>query len=65
MLSAVVSKDGRFVLATFRLTERPGPGECGSGVGHTAQTDFVIEDGLIVEWRRVGLGEDQAPSSEV
>ena len=58
-------KDGKFVLATFRLTERPGPGECGSGVGNTAQTDFVIEDGLIVEWRRVDIFEEQAPGSEV
>ena len=44
-------------LATFRLTERPGPGSCGTGTGATAQTAFLIEDGEIVEWRRVGLGE--------
>jgi hypothetical protein len=43
--------------ATFRLTERPGPGTCGAGTGETAETAFVIEDGLIVEWRRVGLDE--------
>jgi hypothetical protein len=54
---------GKFVLATFRLTERPGPGTCGSGVGETAQTDFVIEDGLIVEWRRVFSEGEQAPSA--
>jgi hypothetical protein len=41
-----------FIIATFELTERPGPGECGTGVGVTAQTAFLIEDGLIVEWRR-------------
>jgi hypothetical protein len=58
--------DGEFVLATFRLTERPGPGRCGSGAGNTAQTAFVIEDGRIVEWRRVGLEIplDTAPGRE-
>jgi hypothetical protein len=44
---------GRFVIATFVLTERPGFGECGKGVGETAKTAFVIHDGLITEWRRV------------
>ena len=43
---------GRYVLATFELTERPGPGECGDGVGAEARTAFVIEDGKIAEWRR-------------
>ena len=56
---------GDHVLATFRLTERPGPGSCGSGAGATAQTSFLIEDGEIVEWNRVGTGGGQAPSSSV
>jgi hypothetical protein len=43
----------RFTVATFRLTERPGPGECGAGVGESAQTAFVIRGGRIAEWRRV------------
>jgi hypothetical protein len=43
---------GEFVVATFELTERPGPGECGPGVGETARTAFVIEDGKIAEWVR-------------
>jgi hypothetical protein len=42
-----------FVIATFELTERPGAGECGQGVGEEAQTAFKIEDGHITEWRRV------------
>ena len=56
-------------IATFRLTERPGPGSCGSGTGAEAQTAFEIEDGEIVEWRRVVPADDgdddarQAPSS--
>jgi limonene-1,2-epoxide hydrolase len=44
---------GKFTIATFELTERPGPGECGNGVGETAKTAFVIHDGHITEWRRV------------
>jgi hypothetical protein len=41
-----------FTIATFRLTERPGPGTCGTGAGTAARTAFLIEDGLIIEWRR-------------
>jgi hypothetical protein len=44
---------GDFTTATFSLIERPGPGSCGSGTGHTAATAFVIKGGKIVEWRRV------------
>ncbi len=45
--------EGRYTIATFELTERPGPGRCGGGAGETARTAFVIEGGLIREWRRV------------
>ena len=51
--------EGNFVIATFRLTERPGPGFCGTGTGETAQTAFMIERGKFVEWRRVGIGGDE------
>jgi hypothetical protein len=54
---------GEFTTATFRLTERPGPGICGPGTGEAAKTSFVIRDGKIAEWRRVGLpGARGAPS---
>lgn len=45
---------GRYVNALFRLTGRPGPGggNCGTGAGQTARTNFVIAHGLIVEWLR-------------
>jgi hypothetical protein len=43
---------GRVIVATFRLTERPG-GDCGSGVGLLARTAFVVKDGRIVQWRRL------------
>ena len=48
------SAQGEFITATFKLTERPGIPEC-PGSGNTAETSFVIEDGEIVEWRRVAL----------
>jgi hypothetical protein len=47
---------GQFITATFRLTERPGPGACGAGTGQIAKTSFVIHGGKIAQWRRVGLG---------
>jgi hypothetical protein len=54
------SAEGRFITATFLLTERPGAGPC-PGSGNSAQTSFVIEDGAIAEWRRVALpGEDSS-----
>ncbi|HET8592983.1 MAG TPA: hypothetical protein VFL56_04915 [Solirubrobacterales bacterium] len=52
-------RSGRFVVATFELTERPGPGECGAGLGETARTAFVIHEGRIAEWRRVA---DEPPT---
>lgn len=56
-------EDGEFTIATFELTERPGPGECGAGVGEEAKTAFVIEDGKIVEWRRV-VGDEVEPAPD-
>jgi hypothetical protein len=56
---------GQFTTATFRLTERPGPGSCGPGAGEAAKTSFVISDGKIVEWRRVGIGGGEAPGQTV
>jgi hypothetical protein len=47
------SRLGPLIAATFRLTERLGAGECGSGVGGLARTAFLIRDGEIVEWRRL------------
>jgi hypothetical protein len=42
-----------FVLATFRLTERPGPGTCGTGTGALAKTAFRVERDHITQWLRV------------
>ena len=49
---------GDFTTATFELSDRPG-GDCGAGVGGTASTSFQIENGKIVEWRRI---DDAAPA---
>jgi hypothetical protein len=53
---------GEFTTGTFRLTERPGPGSCGPGTGSVAKTSFVIRDGKIAQWRRVGAGGGGAPA---
>ena len=42
-----------FFIATFRLTERPGAGECGSGTGETARTAFRVRADRITDWLRV------------
>ncbi len=41
------------MIATFRLGEKANSNACGDGAGQTARTAFLIEDGKIVEWRRV------------
>ena len=51
--------EGHFITATFELTDRPGGGPC-PGDGNLAQTSFVIEDGVIVEWRRVAIPGDES-----
>ena len=42
-----------FLIATFRLTERPGRGKCGTGTGETARTAFRVRDAHITDWLRV------------
>ena len=48
-----VEDTGAYLVARFRLTERPGPGRCGAGVGGEASTAFLIRHRHIVQWRRV------------
>jgi len=48
-----VEDAGAYLVARFRLTERPGPGRCGAGVGGEASTAFLIRRHRIVQWRRV------------
>jgi hypothetical protein len=52
-LVEAVRGQGRFVIATFRLTERSGPGaQSGCSVGALAATAILIEDMHIVQWLR-------------
>jgi hypothetical protein len=45
---------GPYINALFRLTSRPGPGggDCGSGLGQTARTNFIVANGHILAWLR-------------
>ncbi|HEY1237963.1 MAG TPA: hypothetical protein VGE91_06470 [Solirubrobacterales bacterium] len=62
-LTEAVAVD-RFTIATFKLTERPGPGECGNGVGETAKTAFVVRRGLITQWLRVVDTDQGTPTTQ-
>jgi hypothetical protein len=42
-----------FLVATFRLTERPGAGECGSGTGRLARVAIRVSGGHIAYWLRI------------
>jgi hypothetical protein len=52
-LVRTIRGQGPFVVGTFRLTERPGRGRCGDGVGNLAWTAFEIERRQIKRWYRV------------
>jgi hypothetical protein len=58
-------RSGRYVIGTFRLTERPG-GQCDGGTGAKAATAFRIAGRRIVEWRRVPVptGRNPAPTPD-
>jgi hypothetical protein len=52
-LVEAVRGEGKFVIATFRLTERTGPGaQPGCSVGALAATAILVEDRHIVQWLR-------------
>jgi len=57
-----VRRRGRYLEASFRLTERPG-GQCGQGVGGAARTAFLIRGGRIAEWRRVPEAGSAPPAA--
>jgi hypothetical protein len=57
-------RQGKYISALFRLTNRSGPGAgCGSGVGQLARTDFLIAHGHIVEWIRAPLSGGGTPTT--
>src|SRR5579875_3552534 len=49
-------RTGRLIDVLFRLTARAGQGggraACGAGIGQSARSDFLIQDGRILEWLR-------------
>ncbi|HKG03763.1 MAG TPA: hypothetical protein VKB03_11305 [Conexibacter sp.] len=52
-LIATESTPHGFLVVTFRLTERPGAGECGSGTGGLARVAIRVRAGHIVYWVRI------------
>jgi hypothetical protein len=56
------TRAGRYTVATFVLTNRPGGGGCRGGVGQRAATAFAIRGGKIAEWRRVPLPSEPGPA---
>lgn len=53
-------RSGGYVVATFRLTDRPG-GNCGTGGGQPAAVAFAVAGGRIEQWRRVAVPRQTAP----
>jgi len=47
-----VGRDGRYVVATFRLVPRPGH-ECGTGTGERVRVAFLIRNGKFREFRQL------------
>ena len=61
VIEAVGAPHG-FIIVTFRLTERPGKGECGAGAGATARTAFRIRKRHITDWFRVPDASPDEPA---
>lgn len=55
-----VERSGRYVVGTFKLTERPGK-TC-DGPGNLARVAFIVRDGKIGEWRQLAAPEAPDPS---
>ena len=60
----VARRYGRYTVATFVLTERPGAGVCGQGTGERAATAFRFRGGKISEWRRVAVPPPPEPEPQ-
>jgi hypothetical protein len=52
LIASEPARNGFFIV-TFRLTERPGRGQCGGGTGATARTAFRVRNEHITDWVRV------------
>jgi hypothetical protein len=53
----------RFVIGTFRLTERPG-GSCGAGTGALAEVAFLIRHHHINQWVRLADPPQPTPTPD-
>lgn len=62
LVSALGAKGSAFVVAVFKLTDRPG-GDCGTGTGHDARTAIRVRGGKIAEWYRLPDNPD-APATQ-
>jgi hypothetical protein len=56
-------REHAYTIATFRLTKRRG-GDCGGGVGLTADTAFVVHRGRIREWLRLPDPDRDGPAPD-
>jgi hypothetical protein len=55
-----------FLVATFRLVERPGAGTCGSGTGGLARVAIRVSGGHISYWLRIDdVPRPSRPAPEV
>lgn len=55
-----------FLVATFRLVERPGEGTCGSGTGALARVAIRVRGGRIAYWLRIeGVPRATRPTPQV
>jgi hypothetical protein len=52
LVSALGATGSTFIVAVFKLTQRPGA-DCGTGTGQHARTAIRVRDGKIVEWYRL------------
>ncbi len=55
-----VEQAGRYVVGTFKLTERPG--QTCDGPGNLARVAFIIRGGKIGEWRQLSAPQAPDPS---
>ena len=52
LVSGLGAKGSAFIVAEFKLTQRPGA-DCGTGKGQRARTAILVRDGKIAEWYRL------------
>lgn len=61
-LEGTQERDDGFVIATFRLTSRPGGTGCGEGRGAIARVAIRVRDGKITDWLRAADSPAAGPT---